>query len=155
MMRMVVAMYLAIWSPALCCCALKTGLGHVTGTQMRCDQGGCCSKSSIARAPQPRACPHCAPKTNESSCCSASAPRNNDESSCPSHQGGGCRCHEKSIDRLPLDTGGKIILPVLSLLLQPMLMLPGDAIAMPASTAAQLLAQRAYPPPGHSLLAQH
>ena len=155
-LRMMVAMYLAIWSPALCCCAIKAGLGHVTGIEMSCGRTGCGSKASVQKPQEPPACPHCAPRANESDCCAAAA-NHDDQSTSQPQQDGGCKCHEKTIDRLPLDTGGKINLPALSLVLHSIFMLPAQGDLSDSSTprVSNAPIQRAHAPPGQSLLAQH
>src|SRR5690242_14579286 len=90
--RLILAMYLAVWSPAMCCCAIKSALGGSTcseRTSTCCARlapasGDCCDKEEIAP-----------------SCCD-----DQDRVSGTSDEGR-CRCHEKSIDRL--DTGGKAV----------------------------------------------
>jgi hypothetical protein len=98
MLRMLIAMYLAIWSPAVCCCAIKTAMGAVTGVEVaRCDQ------QSPARDAQ----------ADEGCCASREGSRDDAEAATSDDEPSPCRCHETVESKVRLDTGAKVTLPAL------------------------------------------
>ena len=136
--RLILAMYLAIWSPAMCCCAIKSALGA----------SGCEERSRLCCARNISTLNHCC-DTNvpaSSVCCAGEdhLSGTSDESR--------CRCHEKSIDRL--DTGSKAI--EFSLAVNHFGLLIEHATGACASTDHRQvdLASRWHPPPSNSLFLQ-
>src|SRR5688572_13528148 len=112
-LRILMAAYLAIWSPAVCCCGLKHVFGRVTGievpacgassvvqiehrSQPAAPRGGCCSSPADepAAAETVTACGE-----------SPSPDQSNDDR---------CRCRDSIESKVRLDTGAKIIVPALA-----------------------------------------
>jgi hypothetical protein len=95
-LRVILATYLAIWTPAMCCCAIKSAMG----------QAPCHSTEEVRF----RSCCALIEKSTRSCCdrelTNDDAPAATDDCCNDLSHGSKCKCHEKSIDRL--DTGGKI-----------------------------------------------
>ena len=108
-LRILMAAYLAIWSPALCCCDVKLAMGRMTGVEAR--PCGAAAPSSIdvqpLEAATERSC--CAPRAVESdvapvvAACAMPLPSSDDH-------GNRCRCHETGDSKMRLDTGSKVTL---------------------------------------------
>ena len=131
--RVVLAAYLAIWSPAVCCCAIKSALRTMTGFQ---------PTAYVSRESNPGSCCGPAADHRESSKPAKAPPRE-----------AGCQCHETTADRL--DTGGKTM-PAQALGLLGVLDTSG--VAEPRAvieTSGGSPWQRWHPPPPNSLLGQH
>ena len=158
MLRMMLAMYLALWSPALCCCAIKSGVAHVIGIDGQSGMRSCCSQSAMraAAAPAVPSCPRCAANAAKSNLC-AQPSTSGDTWVAASQQDGHCKCHERSIDAVRLDTGGRISMPALSAMLGTMLS-DLNGLTAPHSDVLSVqvgIRERAHPPPSPTLLAQH
>jgi hypothetical protein len=106
LLRILMAMYLVIWSPALCCCGIKAALGTVSGVKvalcgetapvaMPAEASGCCAKKAV-------------------NAMSVAIP-----TSLPAGGAGDkpspCRCHESVESKSRLDTGAKVTLPAVPL----------------------------------------
>jgi hypothetical protein len=129
LMRVVLAMYLAVWTPAMCCCAIKSAMGH----------------APCAIAVQDDA-PSCCAAKQKATCCATPT-----ESTAPSESK--CRCHEKPVDRLA--TGTKTIVKAPDFQVGTLQWAPAnDAIAAPHFEDAPIAIQlrRAHPPPLHDTL---
>ena len=108
-LRILMAAYLAIWSPALCCCDVKLVMGRATGIQATAC--GTVTQSPIGVQPLEAAPEHacCAQRAVESTAnlavtgCATPSPPSDDEEN-------RCRCHESGDSKIRLDTGSKIIL---------------------------------------------
>lgn len=107
------AAYLAIWSPAMCCCGFKHIIGRITGTETQ----GCHSSRAVttdlvrdAGAALPGGC--CASQDEDQS--RAGEPESCVGEPATSDPDNRCRCHESVESKVRLDTGSKIILPALT-----------------------------------------
>lgn len=107
-LRILLATYLAIWSPAMCCCDVKLAIGRVTGMQARA-----CGSAVLTPADVPpmEAAPEhscCAQRTAKGPVepvlqgCARPSPVSDDH-------GNRCRCHETGDSKIRLDTGSKIV----------------------------------------------
>lgn len=137
-LRILLAAFLAICSPAMCCCTVKN---FVAGADA-CGQRSCCVMGTSARidaANQPRSC--CDETEGESP---------SDDDSPP------CKCHEKSIELTRLDTGVKISIPANLSELGPMMFTaPWPMLVVDAAHGWMVYRSltRHHPPP-NTLLAQ-
>jgi hypothetical protein len=143
--RVILAMYMAIWSPALCCCAIKSALGQVTAVAVFDCGSECCGGSMQFRSSLERSA--CA---DESECCGEAPIQTGCE-----RRSDGCRCHDKPVDRL--DTGNKVSVPGLSIDTTPVIAAP-DCLSLgrserPVISNRNDSVRRCHPPP-HSLLLQ-
>ncbi|HVP73180.1 MAG TPA: hypothetical protein VMS30_05535 [Phycisphaerales bacterium] len=108
-LRILMAAYLAIWSPALCCCDVKLAIGRVTGVDaMACGAAKLASIEMQSResAPELACCAQRAAEkaaTPDVAACAAT-------SSAPNDRDDRCRCRDASDSRIRLDTGAKVIL---------------------------------------------
>ncbi len=143
--RVWLAAYLALWTPAWCCCAIKAGVGTLTGASSHlCGSGGCC----LAEPPRNSA------RAAEPACCAretiASEPSASHE---PAPSGATCMCREIGEDFARLDTSNRAVLPVL-----PLLLFSVDSPAIAASADDGPITLRPPPrldlPPPTTLLAQ-
>jgi hypothetical protein len=166
--RVLLAMYLAIWTPAMCCCAIKMAMGGRPCADQIDSGAACCGAP-----PRPLSCcdsrsagpgkaqrdvvgfaslyPPYGDADEVGACCDEGAAAG----SAPLDDDRGCTCHERKIDRL--DTGGKVTLPGLAADALAAMALPITLIAMmPAAEygASRDVCRRAHPPPTTSLLAQ-
>ena len=147
LIHILLALQLVMWSPVMCCCAIKGALGQVTGLQVQCDQGGCCASS---------------PQATESDCCASSKSDETVDECCRNLESYAdqstrdCTCHERMAGKVQLDTGGKVSLPnatdqvVLTLLIASV---DFDRMRLVSRGASGDRIARAHPPP-NSLHAQ-
>lgn len=136
LVHILLAFQLALWSPVMCCCAIKGVIGTVAGTAA----GGCETKTCCAQQVE----------DVEPSCCSGAAGMDAPEQ-VPAKKDGNCRCHERVSAKVQLDTGGKIHMPVPQVAV---FIAPVDAFASPIPFAAiRNHVLRSHPPPS-ALLAQ-
>jgi hypothetical protein len=141
--RVVLAAYLALWTPAWCCCAIRSSLGAITGVAAAtCGAAACGSSSAKNRSGQ---------ATEEHSCCNSE----DGQSSTDQSSDEPCRCPSMNSDQSRFDTSAKLLLPPMSLafLVVPSPVVafahrPGHDFALPVSSQLDL-------PPPTSLLAQH
>ncbi len=108
-LRILMAAYLAIWSPALCCCDVKLAIGHVTGLEaMVCgsEKQASVDEQSREAAPVPACCARRAAENDAAQNVVACAPT----STRPGQKDDHCRCRDAGDSKIRLDTGAKIIL---------------------------------------------
>ncbi len=157
LLRILMAAYLAMWSPAVCCCGIKTAIGRMTGVEVascgekaaapaideREGSGGCCAHRAAQASNDLVASCHRAETANSSSSDDAPPP---------------CRCHETVESPVRLDTGAKVTLPALAKIDTLPAMLPVlSVVAMEPSVAegVEVNDHRSHaPPPRSTLLAQ-
>jgi hypothetical protein len=140
--RVFLAVYMALWTPAWCCCAIRGGLGVMSGVGgAACAVDGCCSAAGQTSAHGPA----------EHACCDVDA----DQPGGDGPSDGPCRCHEIDSDRTRFDTSTRTVLPSLSLafLLPPLPELVAPDVSR--DPVAMRLSLRLDLPPPTSLLAQH
>lgn len=104
LIHILVSLQLALWSPVLCCCAIKGAIGQVTGViSTTCVEDGCCVQPKAKVQP---------------TCCASSIEGTVDDALTVSgvlsanEDAPGCTCHERITDRISIDTGGKVSVPV-------------------------------------------
>ena len=137
--RIFLAMYLVLWAPALCCCAIRGSLGTVTGIGgASCEADQCCTRTE--KKP-----------TSRESCCAVEA----DDALAKRPSNSPCKCHDVGNDRVRFDTSFKLSLvdisPAFIAIPAPVLFVPGlaeDGFSIPVSAQLDL-------PPPTALLAQH
>jgi hypothetical protein len=98
LLRIVLAMYLAIVSPAMCCCDFKAVMGRVTGMHV---------DACMMKAPQHEM----AGSGTAPSCCAHRAAAKAAQTSDQRSDSAPCRCHESMDSHMRLDTGAKVTLP--------------------------------------------
>lgn len=132
--RMFLAMYLAIWSPAVCCCTMM-GTCRAQAAEQSSALRDCCATNE--QSDQIFAAARC--------CGSASADRDHTGDSLPDDR---CNCAERRADRVAAAVWGKIELPKPAM--QSMTMSMPDAagcLASPLTLRRLQLPNRAHPPP--------
>jgi hypothetical protein len=137
--RILLAAYLGLWTPAWCCCALKSGFGTLAGRTADARRApSCCAARSHAVAPPPA-----------KSCCDRVDAKDGEDA--PASR---CRCHETDTHgRLRLDTSAKAPLLFAALVYAaaaPVAIVVAAPVGQPAPTPASI--ER---PPPRTLLAQH
>ena len=157
LLRILLAMYLALWSPAMCCCGVKALLGRVTGV-------------AVARCGEAREAPvsldeNACAETAERGCCArkgVSLEKLDVQDALldgrtvpdPSET---CRCHESLASKVRLDTGAKILLPAIAKVAFSIALVPAfpAVVNPPIAMATVRVDQRSgRPPPLATLLAQ-
>lgn len=155
LLRIVLAMYLAIWSPALCCCGVKAAIGQVTRIS-----AGRCGEQVMAATPvaaETEALPSCCAhrqKTPEKSQTVGDVRATNQ---CAQHPASPCRCHDAVDTKVRLDTGAKIVLPALGkadFAQAIMFALPASVIDTIVPAIARSDQRRIHPPSLTTLLSQ-
>jgi len=140
-LRILLATFLAFWTPAMCCCTVKAWVAEHGSDG--CGQRSCCVLGTSDRSI----------KTDEpSSCCEEST-----EESDSHDDSSPCKCHEKSIELTRLDTGGKVSIPALHLeLLGSMVFIvPQPMVMVEAGQVWTIRGPRIlHHPPPNTLLAQ-
>jgi hypothetical protein len=156
LMRIALAAYLAIWSPAVCCCGVKALLGRVTGVAVaRCGES---REAPVSLDENPcvqlveGGC--CAQRESESVETFAIQALNEQSAPDPARP---CRCHESFASKVKLDTGAKILLPAVAKAAFSIALLPAflTVVNSPITIATGRVDQHpGRPPPPTTLLAQ-
>jgi hypothetical protein len=116
LLRILLAVYLAIWSPAICCCAMKAVIGRVTGCEVAdcSERAGSFGAAVEMRGDEQQSAPEgcCAHRQSkiDASCLLGEAISGDGAADQPK-QPAPCRCHESLDSAVRLDTGAKITLP--------------------------------------------
>lgn len=144
--HILLALQLALWSPVMCCCAIKATLGRVTGSE-----AGCCMQRQAAK--------------HRTSCCAMNDDHEDSDTGLiaggddqspakPIHDN--CRCHDRIVDRVQLNTGGKITIPKIAEHFIPLFLIHAmsPAGANPMKSAAATDRARRAPPSSASLHSQ-
>jgi hypothetical protein len=139
-MHSLLAFQLAIWSPVMCCCAIKGAIGAVTGVEhVGCQIESCCAP--LAQVEE------------QPSCCDGTETIHSANRSQHSTDDCNCRCDERASEKVQLDTGGKIHVPSLQIAFVFVHVLLVATPTAYQSAAMGDLRQRPHPPP-HTLLSQ-
>jgi hypothetical protein len=136
--HILLAFPLALWSPVMCCCAIKGAIGTVAGTgHAGCALETCCANQASVDEP--------------ASCCAGDD--DNDSSNQLQTKDSNCRCHERVGDKVQLNTGGKIHVPIAQLIVAHFdVQLEAPRLFQYAALSGAHL--RAHPPP-RTLVNQH
>lgn len=114
LLRIILASYLAIWSPAMCCCGVKAVMGAVTSIET----GDCHGMAAASvqfqidsyDAPMGACCAHRNVDVAEADPFDAVCDASQSTSEAPAP----CRCHQAIESKVRLDTGAKIAAPALA-----------------------------------------
>ena len=147
--RIFMAMYLAIWSPAMCCCAIKGGLGRVTGVQVAC----CSQREAVAE---------CTPRdamamqgSSHSCCAKLQVAQTSDDQPAPA-SGEGCKCRDRSTQLGQVSPTAKFVAMTLTLHLLAIMVHDAQPVAAHIENAKwNRTWQLAHGPPRESLFDQH
>lgn len=110
--RILMAAYLAIWSPALCCCGIKSSLAWATGAERSLS---CVQAVDAVKPAAESGCSACARKATRSCCVGLEASPRSAADQGKDHHNKSCDCHGQTDKHVRIDTGVKLKAPPLAL----------------------------------------